>query len=88
MRALGYTTAQATDRVNGAMIGISSASFTVQYDLVQGAAGTVTPNGNCPTTAVITDRQRVTVVPAFSFIFPLPSPTPVLSSKAEMRCGG
>ena len=88
MRALGYTTTEATARVNSAMIGMSATSFGIQYDLVQGA-GTVTSNGNCPATPVITDRQRVTVSPTFSFIFPLPFVTaPTLTTQAEMRCGG
>lgn len=89
MRALGYTTVQATDRVNSAMIGMGATSFTIQYHLVQGAAGTTTANANCPTTPLITDRQRVTVSPSFSFIFPLPSvAAPTLTSQSEMRCGG
>lgn len=87
MRALGYTTGDATARVNDAMIGMATTSFTIQYDLVQGA-GSTTSNGNCPTTPLITDRQRVTVSPSFSYIFPLPVPTPTLRSQSEMRCGG
>lgn len=89
MRALGYTTAEATTRVNSAMIGMGATSFTIQYHLVQGAAGTTSSNANCPTTPLITDRQRVTVSPSFSFIFPIPGVTaPTLSSQSEMRCGG
>ncbi|MFW5470911.1 TadE/TadG family type IV pilus assembly protein [Knoellia sp. CPCC 206435] len=90
MRALGYTTVQATERVNSAMIGMGVTTFTVTYDGVAGAgAGTVTPNANCPTTPLITDRQRVTVNPNFAFIFPIPGVTPpTLSSQSEMRCGG
>ncbi|KGN40874.1 TadE family protein [Knoellia aerolata] len=89
MRALGYTTTEATDRVNSAMIGMAATSFTIQYHLVQDAAGTTTVNGNCPTTPLITDRQRVTVSPSFAFIFPLPGVTaPTLTSQSEMRCGG
>lgn len=89
MRALGYTTAEAGARVDDAMIGLSPASFTVTYGLVQGSPGVLTANADCPTTPLISDRQRVTVSPSFAYIFPLPGvPTPTLSSQAEMRCGG
>lgn len=89
MRALGYTTGEATTRVNSAMIGMAPGSFTIQYALVQGSAGTTSANTDCPTSPLITDRQRVTVSPSFSFIFPVFGVTPpTLSSQSEMRCGG
>lgn len=88
MRALGYSTAEATTRVNGAMIGMSTTSFAIDFHGVN-AAGTATANANCPASPLITDRQRVTVRPTFSFIFPLPFVTaPTLTTQAEMRCGG
>ena len=94
MRALGYSTTDATARVQSAMIGVNSSSYSIQYNLVQGAgAGTVT-TGNCPTNPLITDRVRVTVTTmvggtnSFDWLFPLPISVPVLSSQSEMRCGG
>ena len=89
MRALGYTTAQATTRINQSMVGVSAPSYAVVYTLVQGTAGTLTANGACPSAPTITDRQRVTVTLSnFDWIFPLPLTPPDLTAQAEMRCGG
>ena len=89
MRALGYTTAEADTRVASAMIGMGVTTYTVQYHLVQDPAATATLSANCPTSPLITDRQRATVSPNFAFIFPIPGVTaPTLSSQSEMRCGG
>ena len=89
MRALGYTTAQATTRINQSMVGVSAPSYTIAYTLVQGSAGTLTADAACPSAPTITDRQRVTVTLSnFDWIFPLPLTPPDLSAQAEMRCGG
>jgi Flp pilus assembly protein TadG len=87
MRALGYTTAQATTRIDQAMVG-SAITFTPNYWLVQ-AAGAPQANANCPISPVLTDRQRVRVtVSNFSWIFPIPVTPPTVTAEAEMRCGG
>jgi Flp pilus assembly protein TadG len=87
MRALGYTTGEATTRMNQAMVG-SNVAFTPNYWLVQ-ASGVPQANTPCPTSPLVTDRQRVRVtVTNFSWIFPIPVSTPTLTSEAEMRCGG
>jgi Flp pilus assembly protein TadG len=87
MRALGYTTADATSRMNQAMVG-SNVTFTPTYSLVP-ASNVPQLNADCPVSPLRTDRQRVLVtVTNFDWIFPLPVNAPTLTSEAEMRCGG
>ena len=93
MRALGYTTAQADVRISQSMVGSPTSAPTphdVDYTLVQGGSpGTTTTDGNCPSSPLITDRQRVVVtITDFDWIFPLPVTVPTLTAQAEMRCGG
>jgi Flp pilus assembly protein TadG len=97
-RALGYTTAASTTRVQQSLTGMQGTASTTNYWRVQGATNTLTLNGPCPTPKPgPLDRQRVTVtVSGFTYIVLGPVSQlfggaltpPVPKGTAEMRCGG
>lgn len=96
-RALGYSTADSTTRVNQSLTGIQGAPGAPTYVLVQGAGPTLTNGVACPATPGPLDRQRVTVtVTGFTYIVLGPASRlfggaltpPIPSGTAEMRCGG
>ena len=96
-RALGYTTVASTTRVQQSLAGIQGTANPPVYQLVQGTAGTTTPNGACPSPPGPLDRQRVTVtVGGFQYMVLGPASRlfggaitpPIPSGTAEMRCGG
>ena len=96
-RALGYTMAASTTRVQQSLTGMQGTASTVTYNLVQGTGNTLTLSANCPPVPGPLDRQRVTVnVTGFTYLVLGPATRlfggaitpPVPSGTAEMRCGG
>jgi Flp pilus assembly protein TadG len=81
--SLGYDVPTATARVNQAMLGVPTGTYTVVFK------GNGVVNNPCPSSPIATDVAKATVtVTDFNFIFPLPVTAPDPSADSQMRCGG